>query len=147
METQQQVFTLQRFNVPKAKGTFGYLTLGADKLFTAEQRWNNNIPHKSCVPTGMYELVPYQSPRYGSTYALRNHALDVGVFEGEAKRFACILHAANWPSELEGCIAPGEGLGCLSLEFAVTSSTAALRKLKKYIEDNSILHLHIRGPE
>jgi hypothetical protein len=73
---------------------------------TIEKPWKNNIPYESCIPTGEYELIPYDSPKHGKTYAFVNHELGVGANKGDSDRFACLLHVANWAHQLERCVAP-----------------------------------------
>lgn len=87
---------LERFAYHPA-GTLGYLHLPGRRLFTVEQAWRDNQPNISCIPEGSYRCVPVKSPRFGATY-------EVGHVPG---RSHILLHAANWPSQLEGCIAPG----------------------------------------
>jgi hypothetical protein len=63
------------------------------------------------VPAGIYGLEPFESEKYGKTYALEN--AELGVFshkrdcDQEGDRYGILIHAGNWPSDLQGCIAPG----------------------------------------
>ena len=98
--------------------------------------------HDLRVPAGMYELHPHQSSKSclsctgGQTVALHNPELGVYAEVGMAPsgRFDCLIHPANWGSQLEGCLAPGEhidivppnGLGVTQSEHAFCRLAAAL---------------------
>lgn len=115
-------------------GTFGELFLDNDPLcHLAEQPDNHNTPFHSCVPAGLYELVSVSSPKYGETFCLYNPELNVVVSKAEMKnrltRYGCLIHAANKPSQLQGCIAPGDSLGFLDGEWAVLNSRETLARI------------------
>ena len=118
------------------QGTFGrwYSDDGAFICYSLEKPWADNMPFDSCVPEGTYGLVDYDSPKFGETFALVNHDLDVGVYAGDAKRYAILLHKANWASQLHGCIAPGTILSALGGKWSVSSSGAAYAKIIAEIE-------------
>lgn len=64
---------------------------------TIELPWRANKRSISCIPEGVYEIVP----RFSSKF--RNHLLIKGV----KQRSLILLHPANDAlKELEGCIAP-----------------------------------------
>jgi Family of unknown function (DUF5675) len=122
--------------------TTGELTAGDRLFFTIEQPWRNNAPMTSCVPAGMYFLVPYNSPTHGPTWCLRNVVL--GVMGCDVLTSAQIavgmrnmieIHSANWAEQLEGCIALGlEGQPMLdpmtgTVEPAVENSRDAVEEL------------------
>jgi len=95
-------------------GVFGELWIDGEKFCsTCEQPWANNKPFHSCVPAGEYQVVPWKSDRFGDVVALFSPALSVYLHESDipqntSGRFACLIHNANWPSQVEGCIAVGE---------------------------------------
>jgi Family of unknown function (DUF5675) len=74
-------------------------------LYSLELPWKDNDKDVSCVPPGIYQLIPYTSPKHDSTWYLENAALGVGG-AGSHRSF-CEIHSANWASQLEGCIALG----------------------------------------
>lgn len=89
-------------------GTTGYVDLPtARRLYTIEPPWLNDQADQSCVPAGIYTLMPYNSPTHGPTWYLENAELGVGG--AGAQRSYCELHSANWARQLLGCIAFGEG--------------------------------------
>lgn len=88
-------------------GTYGRIVSpnGIEICKTVEREWNNNRQSNSCVPEGLYELLPVDSPKYGKCYCLVN--ADLGVtHKGPSQRTHILIHAANWPRQLQGCIAP-----------------------------------------
>ncbi|HEY1723950.1 MAG TPA: DUF5675 family protein [Steroidobacteraceae bacterium] len=104
---------LQRLT-PNAVATQGLLSGLPRQLFSIELPWHNNDANRSCVPAGVFDLVPYLSPKHGRTYCLRNAELKIlgaGILTpaqvAAGYRSLCELHSANWAAELRGCIAFG----------------------------------------
>jgi len=109
-------------DIDDSRSTVGRIVhAGHEVVQTIEKPWVKHAdfragtPFESCIPAGVYGLEPFQSSKYGETYALENEAL--GVFSHKDQRdehgqpgdrYACLIHAANWAHELAGCIAPGE---------------------------------------
>lgn len=108
-------------------------------------------PFKSCVPDGVYELRPVESPRFGKTWALVNPALRVWQY-AHARigpgRYAILFHAANWAAQLQGCIAPGFAREFMSykgrMSLAVTNSQRAMALIRDGLERQETHRLFIR---
>lgn len=127
---------LSRFCMSSQMGTFGLLKLpSGETLYTVERPWLHNQPFISCVPCETYDLVPFSSPRFGDTYALRGETVGVTQDEGKA-RYACLFHSANQANEVQGCIAPGHHLGATGVSWAVFQSKAAIIKLLNVLAAN-----------
>jgi hypothetical protein len=79
-------------------GTNGTLTINNSfQCYTIELPWVNNLPRRSCIPEGRYELKKRYSPKF------KDHLLVKGV----PGRSLVLLHPANDAlTELKGCIAP-----------------------------------------
>lgn len=129
-----------------AGGTFGNLLIdGRQFCRTCEQPWDDNKPNQSCLPLGQYQLLPYDSPRHGRTVVFHNPALGVyGTPEMESPtgtgRSLCEIHVANWPSELQGCVAVGETVTDIPPGGrGVTSSAATFQSLCAQWGDRSNL--------
>lgn len=119
------------------QGTFGkfYASDGEFICYTLERQWQNNEPFRSCIPEGRYLLTDYDSPKYGQRFALAGGS--VSIYQGdENKRFGILIHAANFPSQLQGCIAPGNTLTTIDGQWAVASSRAALDRLENVIRQH-----------
>jgi hypothetical protein len=110
-------------------GTFGILTFDDFKLHTVEQLWQNNAPYKSCIPCGTYNLEYYSSQRHGDSFILSSDECNVGKFKGEHRRFGCLIHAANFADQLQGCIAPGMSVGMIDDRLAVLKSKKSIIKM------------------
>ena len=125
---------IERFCDSEQMGVFGRLLLNGSQIaYSVEQTWRDNEPFISCVPAGRYEVEAYDSPKYGETWSLKNLALDVGVFEGQARRYAILIHPANVASELKGCVAFGRDLGMIGREWAVMNSSGITRTVVSQI--------------
>ena len=91
---------------------------------TMEKPWDDNQANISCIPSGVYELNPCVSPKFGKTYCVENEKLGVSL-SGNTKRTHILFHKANMESELQGCIAPVMSFGAGAGEwFGYSSSTA-----------------------
>ena len=89
---------LQRTNyLPNC--VMGRLLFAGRHVYTIERPWLQNIPYESCIPDGVYDLRPFSGARFQDVWEV----CDV------PGRSAILIHAANWPHELHGCIAPGLG--------------------------------------
>jgi Family of unknown function (DUF5675) len=107
-------------DVAAASYTYGTLSYGDGlPLQTLELPWLPlpgalcGRPDVSCVPAGVYQLALHDTPAHPHTWALVNAELNVFHESADAPpgggtcRFACLIHVANIPSELEGCIGVG----------------------------------------
>ncbi|MGF1688722.1 DUF5675 family protein [Photobacterium japonica] len=111
-------------------GTFSTLHTqdGKQVCCMVERPWQNNQPNVSCVPPGTYKLIPHQSNKFGTCYALEAPTLSVTRY-GPSVRTHCLIHKANRPNELQGCLAPGTHFGVSRGEWAVMNSTEAFNGL------------------
>lgn len=123
------MLTVLRQEFPSG-ATFGTLLLRKQIFcFSLELEWHENIAFHSCVPCGIYPLVRrdswYGRKTYGYTYEIR----DV------PERSDILIHPANWPHELSGCVATGETIAKLRGERALLNSGGTFRALKKAMGD------------
>lgn len=121
--------------------TYGTLTAGALILQTLELGWAPEPgelcgrPDRSCVPAGVYQLVLHDSPKHPRTFALVNPDLGIYHEPGDAPqgifcRFATLIHVANFPTELEGCIGVGKTRSNADQPAAVWLSGQAMREFQ-----------------
>lgn len=113
--------------------TMGLLSFGDTTLQTLELPWifNPNYPggepNKSCVPKGIYDLALHNTVKHPKSFALVNPTLGV-IHEPDPDfpnaRTACLLHVANTPKDLEGCI----GLGLSGHDCYISSSVLACKE-------------------
>ncbi|MDO6497345.1 DUF5675 family protein [Photobacterium sanguinicancri] len=111
-------------------GTFSTLhhKNGKQICCMVERAWQNNKPNVSCVPLGTYHLLPHRSHKFGDCYALEAPTLGVTRY-GPSVRTHCLIHKANRPSQLQGCLAPGKQFGVSQSEWGVVDSTSAFNEL------------------
>lgn len=112
-------------------GTFGVLTVDDKIFYTVEKPWQNNTPEISCVPDGEYTLTPHNSHKYGNVLCLINEDKGITHFDSPAsKRFACLIHTANYEKDVLGCI----GLGDKYLGHMVTNSKKSIKEFYDIID-------------
>lgn len=100
---------------------------------TIERPWLDNQPDISCIPLGTYQFYRFLSPKNGDVW----RSYDV------PDRNAIEMHAANFASELEGCIAVGNAMGEIDGIPAVKNSIATLAMLRTKLPDR--FNLTIEG--
>ena len=115
------VVVFQRFCY-HPEGTLGVIKIADKKLFTIERPWLGNAQNVSCIPTGTYLTRWRESPRFGFTWELQ----DV------PDRTYILIHAANYPSNVQGCIGLGEGL--MGDKIAVSNSRKAVKTFESLTE-------------
>ncbi|TOE34579.1 DUF5675 family protein [Vibrio parahaemolyticus] len=121
-------FVLKRRYFPHGTYSTLHRTDGSKVCCVVERSWQNNAPSKSCIPEGSYTLFPHKSPKFGECYALESK--DLGVTrQGPSLRTHILIHKANSPKQLQGCLAPGVDFGFVGGEWAVMNSTAAFNNL------------------
>ena len=116
-------------------GTYGCLFGAGQQLWTVEQPWRLNMRQRSRVPEGKYKIIPHNSAKYPNTFALVNPQLNVYYQPGpgvpETGRKAILIHPANVPEDLAGCVAPGMSLGFMRDRLAVVNSKGAMQYVRQ----------------
>lgn len=110
---------LRRFAYLK-QAVVGRLTVGPFSCWTLERPWENNVRMISCIPDGTYVCEPFSGKKFK----------DVIEVTGVPNRSYILFHAANYPEELEGCIAPGLHHAINEDHARVWESLPALEQLK-----------------
>ena len=102
-------------------GTLGRLSGLGLNLSTIELPWRSNRVGESCIPQGAYRAICHDSPQHGDSLWLR----------GVTGRTEILIHVANGPHQLDGCIAPGlePGIWCEHDELSVWNSADAMSQL------------------
>lgn len=122
---------LIRDDLSKA-GTHGTFNLGGKLWHSMEQADRGNLPFQSCIPQGEYDLIPFDSPKYGECYIMVNPDLNVYAFEDspgrpEDGRFLCLFcHRGNFSRNFVGCV--GASHGYIEDADMLESSTVAACK-------------------
>lgn len=107
--------TLGEFILMDAKGTILF------KCKTLELPWLNNQKQKSCIPTGLYDVVPRSSEKFTKHF----HILNV------PNREYILIHTGNYRTQILGCVLVGAEFKELNGDgdLDVTSSKATLDKI------------------
>lgn len=118
-------------------GVFGWWVLFDDRgqrlayWPTLEDDWRDNKRNISAIPTGAYECVRVQSPRFGDTF-------EIVRVSGRSKILA---HWGNTEEDTEGCVILGKRFGMLTVrdedragrttsKWAVLDSRAAFAEFR-----------------
>lgn len=120
--------------------TLGWLGGWASQLACLSEPWMpdrdgpGGLPG-SCVPDGLYKLVPHDTPKHPHVWALVNPALGVYRQPGNIPtgqkwgRSAILIHAGNTVRDTEGCLLVGMRFSFLD-GFSVLESRNALDQLR-----------------
>lgn len=54
----------------------------------------------------------------------------------DGTRFACLIHPANWPKQLQGCIAIGKTMEMVGGQYGVTNSQWAVGEFESNLDHN-----------
>lgn len=112
----------------KENGTFGHMHLpDGTVICTVEQPWNDNKVGHSCIPAGTYTLRKRTSGVVErTTHGEFKEGWEVTDVPG---RTYIMIHVANWPTDVEGCIGVGRQIIQLEGREAVSNSLNTFRKL------------------
>ncbi len=111
------------------QGIDGILSALGKSFFTLELPWRDNKPNKSCIPVGEYEVVIRKSPKFGTTYWVK----DV------PDRQFILIHSGNWAGDRSlgykthtyGCILLGSRKGTLERQKAILLSRPSVSDFMK----------------
>ena len=129
---------LQRID-DNGKRTIGQLTVRNKQFWTIEEPWNNNQIGKSCIPPGVYKVVPHGWESNTKVKRKRCYRL-----LGTEPRTAILIHEANTTDDIEGCIGPGLLRGEVNGKEGVLKSKPAMELIRGMFGPNKF-ELEIRG--
>ena len=103
------------------------------KCCTLELAWRENKRSVSCIPKGIYEVIPRNSLKY------KNHYHIIGVPD----RDFILIHVGNFNHQTEGCILVGKNYAYINDDdyFDITHSKATMTKLLSKAPDGFILEI------
>lgn len=129
--TQTLMFDLDR-------GRYSILAYEDHQFWIMEREWKFNRRNVSCVPRDEYTLERHSSPKYPDTWAVIGDG--VAHYASENKpRFACVVHQAVFPTDLEGCLAPALSIGAAGEALGSREAMDKLRLLLDREENHKIL--------
>lgn len=96
--------TLTRTYTPTQ--TLGELVIGTFKCKTLELAWKNNAPKVSCIPEGVYQVVPRTSAKYGRHLHITNvpNRSFILIHWGN---YAGSINPKSGQSDIKGCVLVG----------------------------------------
>lgn len=104
---------------------------GVNECFTLERPWADganasadNGDEPTAILEGRFEVVMLESPHWKAKYPLMPHLKDV------PGRTHIMIHPANYPAQLLGCIAPGRTKGVDTVGLSVDAFTKLLAKMQ-----------------
>ena len=130
-------------------GVISTWNVSGEVFHGVEQPWRDNLPYKSCIPTGVYALIPWVSFRHGPCFAFVGGTValtEEDLAPPAVTRFACLVHVANYADQVEGCFGIGMSVGSRSSDGApaVWNSADALARLRGTLGDDPYHIAHIR---
>jgi hypothetical protein len=141
--------TVRKWNIQEDVGD-RVLTRTPDKgICSIERPWRDNKPNVSRIPNGIYSVIPWVSPSKGPVWALIGGT--VSPYKDDvpdlADRWGVLIHIANYPSNVEGCLGLGDSFakydpkGCP----AVWNSKNTLSAFRKIVHGQAVMMLHLTG--
>jgi hypothetical protein len=107
-----------------AMGERGIMVVGNVSLQTIERRGGYWV-----LPKGLFLCSMYETPKIGKAFYIQatgEYGHNCKLKSGGAVEF--MIHAANYPYQIEGCVAPGKTI----LENGVNQSKAAMQEIFTY---------------
>lgn len=124
-----ETLTLRRF-LSEPDGIVGQLMLDGRQLcLTLELPWDGNLPGRSDIPAGTYQVVPHDSPAHPHTWEVA----------GVPGRSGILIHNGNTEADSRGCILVGSSYGKLDGRTAVLNSVQTLDMLRETLPARFLL--------
>jgi len=125
-------------------GTFGQMTLEDGSVFaTVERPWLNNQVGISCIPEGIYTLVMRDSEVINRT--THGKYLRGWNVANVPNRSFIMIHIANFPRDVQGCIGVGLKQGYLAGDYAVLQSRDAFDRMMAKLAIRDTWSLNIKA--
>ncbi len=136
------MIVLERFAY-SPDGTFGRLKLpNGFTCYTVERPWLSNKQRESCIPDGIYTLEKRRSPVVERTSG--GDYLEGWEVTHVPGRTYIMLHPANWPHNVEGCIGVGREYMIMDGENGVTKSRLTFAQVMAGLDGRDTWNIDIR---
>ena len=109
-------------------GRYSILAHAAWQCWVMEREWKFTRRNVSCVPRDEYLLEPHSTEKYPRTWALLGSGVSHSEIEG-VPRYACVLHKAIFPSDLEGCLTLAKSISCYGAAHGPREAMDEFREL------------------
>lgn len=107
-----------------AGGRYSIIAYGAVRFWIMERAWDFNRSGTG-VPKDEYRLERHNGGKYKDTWALIGDGVSHFQTPG-IPRFACVIHPADYPSNLKGCLAAALGITAQGTTIDSDKATAML---------------------
>jgi hypothetical protein len=109
-------------------GMFGVMFVdNRPYCMTLERPWLDNQRNISCIPSGIYKVVPHNGAKYKGVWRLENVPNRAGI----------LIHAGNTMKDTDGCILVGDG----TMVTGVSHSRIALDRMRRDFPANFTLQI------
>lgn len=130
---------LSRFTINE-RGTTGVLEIfhkSGEILFscpTLELPWRENQRNVSCIPVGVYVVVPHTSKKFGKCFWIQDVPNRMGI----------LIHSGNTIGDIRGCILVGQNLLLVSptRDYFLQHSKATMNALLSSVKGSFNLHVN-----
>lgn len=104
-------------------------------LVTLEKPWLNNQQLVSCIPTGIYRCMRWNSPHFGDVFQVMN----------VPDRSNVLIHWGNYVKDTDGCILVGKSFGDIDRDgiMDIEASKDAFDILMSYLKSENEFELEI----
>lgn len=104
---------------------------------TLELPWKDNKTRESCVPSGTYEVVKHNSPKFGLCFWLQK----------VKNRSQILIHKGNYYTDILGCILVGDKFSDINKDgqIDVVNSGKTMEKLLKILPEKFNLEIIYRS--
>lgn len=121
------MLTLTRFaHLPSAE--LGILRWEGSAVWSLERPWLDNRLEVSCIPVGRYQVRRWSSARF---------PISLEVL-GTAPRTYILIHPANRPEQLKGCIALGLDLNGMPYSPSIGRSKLAVQTVFDLVGSSTV---------
>jgi len=103
-------------------GTYGTVFVGDWTCLSVERPWLNNRPSVSCIPCGTYPLMLDRYHQGGY------EAYEITTVPDRAR---ILVHIANVPTDVEGCVGLGNGPGWIKDQWGATESATTFKEFMR----------------
>lgn len=99
---------------------------------TGELPDRNNEADISCIPVGIYQVIPHNSPKHPDTWEI----------SGVPLRSNILLHNLNWPTgQSDGCIGVGKQVMPIEGRVGISESVVTLNRLRTILPRSFVLEI------
>lgn len=107
-------------------------------FFTCERQWQGNAKNVSCIPEGNYNIGLRQSQVV--TDSSGGEFIEGWELKEVHGRTFIMIHPANWPKEVKGCIALGKSYTIMRGANGVTHSRDSFREFMNLLDNGEQEH-------